>query len=353
MDRRLLRHANAARAFIGACVVLGAINGLLVIAQAWLIADIVSAAFDGRGVSAATRRADRTAGRRGRTGTGRLGRRGRGRALGAAGQDPAAVGLAVTADARSRRCLGPGDRRGRHARRPGDRRPGRVLLAVSPPASAGRDRPARRRRGAARRRLDLRGHRGGDAAVDPGVHGAGGRDHARSDRGADTHPRAARRAFPGRHLGAAHAQGVRCGQASDAGDRRRRRSPPAGHARDVAHHVPVLADARAAVDDLGGDSGGRGGPAPAGGRSRPSNRAVRAGARARGVSATADAGGQLPRQRRRRQRGGADLRAAGGADTDARAARRHPRSCRPPSSRCRSSRCPTRAGRRRRSTACR
>ena len=51
MDRRLLHHAGAARAFIGACVVLGAINGLLVIAQAWLIADIVSAAFDGRGVS--------------------------------------------------------------------------------------------------------------------------------------------------------------------------------------------------------------------------------------------------------------------------------------------------------------
>ena len=51
MDRRLLRHANAARAFIGACVVLGAINGLLVIAQAWLIAVIVSGAFDGRGVS--------------------------------------------------------------------------------------------------------------------------------------------------------------------------------------------------------------------------------------------------------------------------------------------------------------
>ncbi len=51
MDRRLLRHANAARAFIGACVGLGAINGVLVIAQAWLIADIVSAAFDGRGVS--------------------------------------------------------------------------------------------------------------------------------------------------------------------------------------------------------------------------------------------------------------------------------------------------------------
>jgi thiol reductant ABC exporter CydD subunit len=51
VDPRLLRHANAARAFIGASVVLGVINGLLVIAQAWLIAVIVSGAFDGRGVS--------------------------------------------------------------------------------------------------------------------------------------------------------------------------------------------------------------------------------------------------------------------------------------------------------------
>ena len=51
VDRRLMRHANAARAFIGACVLLGVINGLLVIAQAWLIAVIVSGAFDGRGVS--------------------------------------------------------------------------------------------------------------------------------------------------------------------------------------------------------------------------------------------------------------------------------------------------------------
>jgi len=51
VDSRLLRHATAARALIGGCVVLGAINGLLVIAQAWLIALIVSEAFDGRGLS--------------------------------------------------------------------------------------------------------------------------------------------------------------------------------------------------------------------------------------------------------------------------------------------------------------
>jgi thiol reductant ABC exporter CydD subunit len=52
VDPRLLRHANAARAFIGASVVLGAINGMLVIAQAWLIAVVISEAFDGRGLSA-------------------------------------------------------------------------------------------------------------------------------------------------------------------------------------------------------------------------------------------------------------------------------------------------------------
>lgn len=51
MDRRLLRHAHAARAFIETCVVLGAINGLLVIAQAWLIAIVISDAFDGRGLA--------------------------------------------------------------------------------------------------------------------------------------------------------------------------------------------------------------------------------------------------------------------------------------------------------------
>ncbi|MGZ4305744.1 MAG: thiol reductant ABC exporter subunit CydD [Solirubrobacteraceae bacterium] len=51
MDRRLLRHAHAARAFIGACVGLGVVNGLLVIAQAWLIAVVISEAFDGHGLA--------------------------------------------------------------------------------------------------------------------------------------------------------------------------------------------------------------------------------------------------------------------------------------------------------------
>jgi thiol reductant ABC exporter CydD subunit len=50
VDRRLLRHARAARAFIGACVGLGATGAILVIAQAWLIAVVISRAFDGRGL---------------------------------------------------------------------------------------------------------------------------------------------------------------------------------------------------------------------------------------------------------------------------------------------------------------
>jgi thiol reductant ABC exporter CydD subunit len=51
VDRRLLRYAHAARAFIGACVGLGATGALLVIAQAWLIAVVISDAFDGHGLA--------------------------------------------------------------------------------------------------------------------------------------------------------------------------------------------------------------------------------------------------------------------------------------------------------------
>jgi thiol reductant ABC exporter CydD subunit len=44
-DRRLLRAAPATRDFVAACVVLGILAALLVIAQAWLLADAVSGAF--------------------------------------------------------------------------------------------------------------------------------------------------------------------------------------------------------------------------------------------------------------------------------------------------------------------
>jgi thiol reductant ABC exporter CydD subunit len=51
VDPRLLRHARAARAFIGICVALGVVAALLVVAQAWLLADIVAEAFlGGRGL---------------------------------------------------------------------------------------------------------------------------------------------------------------------------------------------------------------------------------------------------------------------------------------------------------------
>ncbi len=46
-DPRLLRHAPATRSFIAATVVIGASGALLVIAQAWLLADVISAAFAG------------------------------------------------------------------------------------------------------------------------------------------------------------------------------------------------------------------------------------------------------------------------------------------------------------------
>ena len=47
LDPRLLEHARATRAFIAATVALGVASALLIVAQAWLIADIVATAFHG------------------------------------------------------------------------------------------------------------------------------------------------------------------------------------------------------------------------------------------------------------------------------------------------------------------
>jgi thiol reductant ABC exporter CydD subunit len=47
-DQRLLRVAPATRRFVTACVALGTLSALLVIAQAWLLADVVSGAFVAR-----------------------------------------------------------------------------------------------------------------------------------------------------------------------------------------------------------------------------------------------------------------------------------------------------------------
>ncbi len=52
---RLLRDARATRAFVGVSVALGLLGALLIVAQAWLIADTVTRAFQGhQGVSAMT-----------------------------------------------------------------------------------------------------------------------------------------------------------------------------------------------------------------------------------------------------------------------------------------------------------
>lgn len=52
IDPRLLRYARATRPFLGALIVLGVISALLIIAQAWLLADVITAAFQ-RGQSVA------------------------------------------------------------------------------------------------------------------------------------------------------------------------------------------------------------------------------------------------------------------------------------------------------------
>ncbi len=52
LDPRLLRYARATRTFLFASVGLGALSALLIVAQAWLLADVVASAFsDGRSVA--------------------------------------------------------------------------------------------------------------------------------------------------------------------------------------------------------------------------------------------------------------------------------------------------------------
>src|SRR5947207_4316767 len=53
IDRRLLSYTRATRQFLAASVLLGALTALLVIAQAWLLAEIIAGAFAGAKGSAA------------------------------------------------------------------------------------------------------------------------------------------------------------------------------------------------------------------------------------------------------------------------------------------------------------
>ena len=79
---------------------------------------------------------------------------------------------------------------------------------------------------------------------------------------------------------------------------------------DAAGHVPVLADPRARRDDRRGARGGGDRPTPDGRSPRPAHGAVRARARPRGVSAAAPAGRQLSRERRGHGRRRAGVRGA-------------------------------------------
>ena len=47
LDPRLLRYARATRTFLAVSVALGTLSGLLIVTQAWLLADVVSRAFSG------------------------------------------------------------------------------------------------------------------------------------------------------------------------------------------------------------------------------------------------------------------------------------------------------------------
>ena len=52
MDPRLLRYARATRPFLAALILLGVVTALLIIAQAWLLADVIAAALGaGRGLA--------------------------------------------------------------------------------------------------------------------------------------------------------------------------------------------------------------------------------------------------------------------------------------------------------------
>src|SRR5262245_55548320 len=53
VDARLSRLSRAARPFLVLTVVLGTVTAALVVAQAWLLADLIAGGFAGRGLAAA------------------------------------------------------------------------------------------------------------------------------------------------------------------------------------------------------------------------------------------------------------------------------------------------------------
>ena len=327
LDQRLLAYARATRTFLFLSVALGVLSALLIVAQAWLLADVVARAFlGGEGLAATANPADRAAARRPGARDRRVGGRARGEPLLGAREVAAARGPAgARRDARPGQLARAAHRRARGPRHARDRRARRLLLAVPAAAVPRRDRAGRRRRGRPLERLDLGGdHRVHDPA-DPAVHGAGGRRDEGTHGQPVPHPGATRRPLPRRRRRTADAEGLRAGQGAGAGDPRDHRTLPPGGDRNAADHVPLLADPRARRDDLGGARGGRDRPAADGRPARSAHRAVRARARARGLPAAAPARRQLPRERRGHRRRRAGVRRAGGARAAARHAHRLPR----------------------------
>ena len=113
-----------------------------------------------------------------------------------------------------------------------------------------------------------------------------------------------------------------------AGDRHRQRRLPRARARDAEDRVPLLARPRVAGHGVDGARGGRDRAAPDGRRDGVRDRAVRARARSRGVPAAAAAGGELPRGRRGGGGRDADPRPAGRAGVGQRDAHARSRAAR-------------------------
>ena len=315
VDPRLLHYARATRTFILSSVALGTAGALLIVAQAWLLTDVVCEAFlHGHGL--ASMRAALAA----LLAVVLL------RALLAWASEVLAARSSTAAKSQLRgallaraAALIPG---GQVADRTGEL----AVLATSgldalddyfalylPAAAARRDRAGARGGSGARRRLDLGSDHHLHDPADPAVHGPDRIRDAGTHRTRAALPAAPRGPLPGRRRGAADAEAVRPLACPGRGHRGGHRTLPAlgpGHAEG---HVPVLAGARAGGHPVGGDRGGRDRPAAARRQPRPAGGAVRAGARPGGVSAASPPRRQLPRERRRRGRRRAGVRGAGDA----------------------------------------
>ncbi len=179
-DPRLLGHAPATRSFIASAVTIGIASALLVIAQAWLLAEVISTAF-----------AAGTAGAHVRGALEALACVVVARSLLAWATQVAASRSAARAKSQLRRSLlkraatigrdglaseGTGELATLASR--GIDALDALLLAVPAAALPRRDRAVRSARGDRLRGLDLGGDHRRDAAADPAVHGPGRGQHA-------------------------------------------------------------------------------------------------------------------------------------------------------------------------------